>query len=440
MTVLLEYLLRVSLIWAVLLLYDQLFLGPTHNWRLRRFYLLLSYLLGLSIPLLPAIGTSEMQLAIPSLQLDSSYLTTSSPALPAGDPVFRLSVWNLLLFLYCIGSLVQLFQMLAGYRQLRRWVAGGTTGSFQQFRLIRHADIRSPFASWQTIFLPQEMDAAILQMACLHEAEHLRSRHTLERLPLLLGQIFFWFHPLQWYFLHHLGKVQEFQADEAVLRHIPAKKYGHILIQQSMRPTKRWRAGLFASPLKERIHMMLQKKKQAPWRLPQIGLFLGLVAILLFSCSDLLDNASPDLDDLFQLHEVDQLPTLISSDQQGSPEEGLDRVLLETIYKDIHYPAPARQAGITGKVQTQIVIDETGKQELILTNVRPAPSSPAAETIVVVGYGNTDVPANERSTDLQILEEEVKRVIEALPGWRPAVKGGEPVPVVMELAFVFKLE
>ncbi|MCB0634149.1 MAG: TonB family protein [Saprospiraceae bacterium] len=88
------------------------------------------------------------------------------------------------------------------------------------------------------------------------------------------------------------------------------------------------------------------------------------------------------------------------------------RSFLESIYKNIRYPASARQAGVQGMVVVKYTIGKDGKLE---------------DTYVVRGID-------------EAVDKEVLRVIRELPDWKPAQKDGQPVAVDMVLPVQFRLE
>lgn len=435
-----DYLLRLSIIWSALLLYYHFFLAKNHNWQLRRVYLFSTYLLGIIIPLLPALQISQLPEVLPDLSVIPNFTFEASAVQLEGAESSTTSWWLTAPLLYGIGVLIQLCLFLKNSWQIWRWKQIGEQRSFGRYAIVEHPSIPSPFAGWRTIFLPRKLDNELQSVACLHEAAHLRSHHNLERLPLVLGQILFWFHPLQWYYNHALSTVQEYQADEAVLQHIPTKTYGHILIQQSMQPTHQWQAGLFASPLKQRINMMVSQKNKQPWRLPQMGLFLGLLGLLVFSCSDFASGIKPGSEEIISYLEADQVPILVTSKEAPPEKSPFNRAILENIYRNIKYPKAARQAGLTGYVWAKFVIDENGKLQELKFETQEGVATKDFQTVVVTGYGTAKATGETGSVDMDILAEEVQRVISELPDWKPALKDGKPVPVRMDMGVIFRLE
>jgi TonB family protein len=89
-----------------------------------------------------------------------------------------------------------------------------------------------------------------------------------------------------------------------------------------------------------------------------------------------------------------------------------DKRLLEFVYKNIKYPASARQAKIQGTVVVKFTVDKYGV---------------AVDPVVVRSVGGG-------------LDEEVLRVVGKMPKWIPAQKNGQPVDAEFTLPVRFKLD
>ena len=75
--------------------------------------------------------------------------------------------------------------------------------------------------------------------------------------------------------------------------------------------------------------------------------------------------------------------------------------LLKFLSVNVQYPTEAREAGITGKIVATFVVGADGMIRKVMI-------------VKGIGYG---------------CDEEVKRVIEAMPKWKPGVLDGKAVPV-----------
>ena len=111
------------------------------------------------------------------------------------------------------------------------------------------------------------------------------------------------------------------------------------------------------------------------------------------------DTISQNSEKVFTI--VEEMPQFPGGD------EGLKKYLM----KEVDYPKEAKKKGITGKVFVTFVVTNTGK----VTDVR-----------ILRGAGNG-------------FDEEVLRVIKAMPDWTPGKQDGKPVNVQFTLPVNFTL-
>lgn len=446
----LTYLLRLTTIWFLLIGFYQLIIIHKHNWFFRRYFLILSYLLGVILPLLPSLGAVpyENALNVSGIIAIGETIGTTQPTVPQTAPSQYVWIVIFLLGLYIVYSLFRLSRLFFSHFTIWKWSKTGKISRYRSFQVVTHEQISTPFAALRAIFLPKSIDPKEKEMICLHESIHLRSAHNLERLLLQIGGIILWFHPLQWIFESLLEEVQEFEADEGVLQEFPAAQYGRLLIQTSMLPNiVHGQPGIFSSPLKKRISMMVKNKDYRPLQFRHSLSLLALVMLLTFSCSDLFKNQT---DSIFASTEVDHAASLVVPIEQ----EGMNpsKFLLQSIYTEIKYPAAARNTGTEGLFKADLFIDEQGNltdlyireaNEAVKNNKKSNDAeewNDANKKIVVVGYGSYSASEEVDMDGLEALKKELDRVIRNLGPWQPAIKDGNPVSSRNYLTFRYRLE
>lgn len=438
-----EYLLRLSLIWACLLLFYQWSLSRRDNWSLKRIFLLGAYLLGWLIPLLPAIiiAPSKPEWSISFSGQGTAFIfVENTPEM--GAQGISWSLQHIFWAVYLIGVLSQAGYLLFHFVQLIYWKKQGDRSYYGSYAVIRHKSVASPFAALGTIFLPFHQDPATEEMICLHEAVHLKNYHNIERIPFLLGSILLWFHPLQWIFSRWQRELQEYEADEGVIRQFPLRQYGTLLIQASMSCNKYQGLGLFSSPLKKRINMMTKRKNHTGLKKSHYLLLFLLLGLLVVNCSDLVKQAELTENTELLVTEVDLGPSLKVSSPDND-EVSPQKILLEKVYREIKYPAAARNAGVEGTFKATFIIDEDGKMQDLSAEATSNDKENTYQRIVIVGYGNTSETGSvsQKSSELlSVLGGEIERTLLTLPDWNPAQHEGKAVPVKMNLLFQYKLE
>ncbi len=435
-----RFLLEATLVWAALLLFYLVAFHRNAHWRGRRRFLLTAFGLGVLIPLLPAISLSG-PVAAARLPADLvGYIIPTAGAAPitaADSPAYTwvevtLAIWAAGALLYLTIAVFGLLRHLRPAAPIREMYAG--------FRVIRSARVSAPYAAFGRIYLPTALPPALERTALLHEAAHLRHGHPYERLLLLAGTAVFWFHPLSWVYARLLSEVHEYEADAEVTRHIPVKTYGRQLLQATLAP--RLVPALFSSPLKKRIMMLttptLPRRLNTGSWLVLLGLVTGLVA----ACSDRVDF---DEDQVFLNALNAQIEDLPPRLDEHFRIETMWHETLDTIYRQISYPAAAREQGLYGSILTQVLFDEFGNVTETIVPAKPRASGVVGNDLPVTVVAYTSAPMRRAVTEAEEpnpLLDEADRIATYLAGlkFKPAITGGVPTPSSIYISFSFKLE
>ncbi|MEM9528492.1 MAG: M56 family metallopeptidase [Bacteroidota bacterium] len=440
-----EYLLRATVIWAVLLGYYFLVVNGKSSFRFQRFYLLGSWLFGLAVPLLP--GYTPVG-EIPVLPLPNFDFIPEVIVAATGEESAQKS-WettSLLPYAYLLITLIILARTLVQSWVLWQWTQSGERGTQAGFSLVRHREVMSPFAAWGHIFLPADWrNTDLTNTALIHETAHLRARHHYDNTLLTIGSILLWFHPLTWVYRQLLSVVHEYEADAAVIQRVPVRTYGLQLLQSAQGPARK--LGLFSSPLKKRINMMTQKKNHRPLRLLPLLTLVFLLAGLIVACSDAakdLPTPLPETETIAGLEmmalapETENLIDAYPKPVDAGSAEATKETLLRAIYENVRYPKASRQAGEIGFVRVMIGISSEGDlTNITVVGMEAVDDENPKDNIVVIGYGEEGGVPTVRA---EPFTEEVDRVFNAMAPFTPAMKDGKAIPVTLTFDFKFDLK
>lgn len=117
----------------------------------------------------------------------------------------------------------------------------------------------------------------------------------------------------------------------------------------------------------------------------------------------------------YNANELQEPPLFPGCDEVADKEERRkcsDKEMLMFIYKNIKYPATAREQGISGNVVVGFIVDENGYVK---------------NTQILRGIGGG-------------CDEEVLRLVNQMPRWKPGVKDGKAISVQYSLPVNYKLE
>ena len=229
-----------------------------HN--VARWYLVLSVVLSVSLPLLelpilPAEPLAEVILTpIEISAAEVELLGEPSVELaPSLDWLMLLTV----LYLAVVALLVARFvvSLIKIYRLRKRC----TIGSYHDCYLAMGENITEPFSFGRTIFVSV---GERREQVLLHEYSHISHYHTAERIFFEVVRCLMWFNP----FIHLIGRsavqVQEWQADGDVLsRGFDINQYRQIIFHQLFGYTPDITCGLNNNLTKKRFIMMTQFKR-----------------------------------------------------------------------------------------------------------------------------------------------------------------------------------
>ena len=146
--------------------------------------------------------------------------------------------------------------------------------------LVVHEQEIAPFSWMKYIVISRKDLEENGREILIHEAAHIRHRHSIDLLVADICIFFQWFNPGAWLLKQELQNIHEYEADETVINEgVNAKEYQLLLIKKAVGTRLYSMANSFNhSKLKKRITMML-KEKSNPWARLKYLYVLPLAAI-----------------------------------------------------------------------------------------------------------------------------------------------------------------
>jgi len=330
------YLLNVSMIWLVSILFFDTVLQKETFHKANRVFLLVTLLAGIFIPLL-SFETSET--TYPESYRDAVYkIENFKQAINESGKVIKRNgfTWDmhtLLLVIYIAGVLISIAFVLKEIIEVTRFYRLGKKHGFGHYVLIETGKEHSPFSISNNIFVSsiKSYTDAELAMIISHELRHTFFMHIIDKLILTIVRTAFWFHPLVYLYQRKLLMLHEYQADQTGKNNEAA--YGGFLIEQSLlRGHSLVTYSFNYSPIKNRI-AMLTKNKSPKIRLTKYVLFVPLMIVvsLLFNnnvksqnniITDESDSARFNLQYVVRGNTFDMNPGITDSIQVMDPATG----------------------------------------------------------------------------------------------------------------------
>ncbi len=252
MSPLATYLIESTICSGVLLAAYRLLLERRVKFGWCRYYLLISTLLAVIIPLMqiPVWAAEVIEEATP--------IVTAQVALPVAEVVPQTASWEWVFgigygvgVILILGSMVwQVMRIIA----LRRHAEIRTTPNFQL--VITHHRIAS-FSFLRSIYLWAETTDEEREAILAHEASHIAHHHSVERIVMTSIKAILWWNPFVWISAQRLTEVEEFEADHDVLSGgYDLKQYMDALFRQLFGYSPEIANSLRDSLTKKRFKMM----------------------------------------------------------------------------------------------------------------------------------------------------------------------------------------
>ena len=254
------------------LTYRLLLAGLTHfAWN--RAYLVGALVASLLLPLLLWPGLSEWLAPAPAAANGGQLLwqwrwhgvVAATAAQAARADGVSLVQWlpQVALVLYLLGAGCRLWRLTRDLHWVYRLVRGNPRTWHGGYWLVRVQPEPLPAFSFAGFVFLSAAHAALSgsdrQLVLLHEAVHVRQRHTYDLLLAEAVGVLLWFHPLLKYLKSQLKDVHEYLADEEVARAANPRQYGRLLVQlAAQQPPVGLVHALSSKQIFARIHTLTQ--------------------------------------------------------------------------------------------------------------------------------------------------------------------------------------
>lgn len=447
------YLIEFSLYWLGFWGLYALLLRQEKFFRLNRFYLLGTFVLGMILPLVQwsAIWAAPAWMELPVVWLQTVTVAPDNPTIASISPATNWSWSSFFWRVYLLGVLLAAVRFLWGLARLFQYYRKGNKRWDKGICWVESEQAHAPFSWLHFLFISQQTKASEAEKAAIiaHEKAHIQQKHSWDILLLEIVGIFCWWHPLWYAYRHELENVHEYLADAVVLQATPTREYGKLLLRQCLQqPDLPFVQTFHTSQLKKRI-IMMTKSPSSTLALGKYLLFLPLTLLLLLTCEEA--GAQPQKKQMTQglqeddgrffervdtvtvfdpatsteevsivktkiYEKVDQMP-VFGNCEGLTGQEQMDcsnKNLLNFIFEHVKYPKAAMEAKQEGLALTKFIVDPQGR----VTNIQLI---------------------EEKTTEHAALNEAALETIRQLPGFTPGQHNGKPVYVQMVMPIKFKL-
>ncbi|MGL1885831.1 MAG: M56 family metallopeptidase [Reichenbachiella sp.] len=287
-----------------------------HTFKLKRYFLLLSTMSALLIPLiqiaLPAVESSILSTGIPTIILEPfSIEQTNATATFSWDRMI-----NYTLVAYLIIASIILGTFL--YQLIDLWkikkIKSNKIAKKNGCTIITTNKPYPSFSFFNLIFLNQEETKIEQdrQKIIAHELVHAQQYHSIDMMLLMISRIIFWVNPVVWHYKRSQQETHEYLVDHEVLKTNQKEDYQSLLARITV--NRHYSTGNYFAQNQtiKRINMMNEKPKKHQLARSAFAILCMLSLITFLACNDevvsMLDSAEQTLEiPLSAQNELDQL-------------------------------------------------------------------------------------------------------------------------------------
>jgi TonB-dependent SusC/RagA subfamily outer membrane receptor len=273
------YLLKVIICSGILYAYYWLLLRNKVFHKYNRFYLMLSVVLSLTMPLIKITfwqPHAQQAAAVRVLQVVSYGDEYMDNITVSATPANSIDITQLYPFVYLLVSFILLIifvhTLLVIFRLLKKYPAQ----SIDRISFINTDAKSTPFSFLNYIFWNHniDMETTTGNQIFKHELAHVQEGHTYDKLFINIILIFFWCNPFYWLYRKELNMIHEFIADKKAVEDSDTEAFAAMILQATY-PQHRFQLtnNFFYSPIKRRL-LMLTKNSN-----PKVN-YLGRIMVL----------------------------------------------------------------------------------------------------------------------------------------------------------------
>lgn len=244
---------------------------PSHS----RFYLLLTVVMAMVLPLFSFdFGSAQELISLPSaINIEELKGQVSNGASSE-------NAQQIIIGIYCIGFLFTLGRLLLSIYSVQKVKNGSKVVENNECTIYTNPNLNHAFTFVSMIFIPEDLwNSEEKKHVVAHEKIHAKQQHSIEILIMEMLCILFWYNPFVWFIRRELAVIHEFLADEGVLaKGVDRVDYQRNLIENTYRGDNIFVTSNFNhSLIKQRIMTMnnpLKTKKRVVLVTLPITLFI----------------------------------------------------------------------------------------------------------------------------------------------------------------------
>lgn len=405
------YLIQVSILLGISLLLYQFVLSSKTMFKFNRWFLLITLLGSIFIPLIPIESFFTFFISKPTSPIvNVSELNELIIDLNSKENSSQFTIYHLIEIILIIGSflfLIRFFKELFYIDRLKRSSEKVYYQGIKTYKIHKQNEV---FSFGKSLFLDVDFFDKINQHqeVWLHEKAHIQQYHTIDRLIVEFCKIVFWFHPFIYKYAENIKINHEFLADDEVLKNTnDIKNYQNQLLD-FIETKHNLLVSTFNFKLTKKRFIMMKNKTKLPIQIiTKISVLFVVISVFIVTACTKKEEVQTKNDGYTEIvineaevHEANnnEFPKKLFKDK-AEPSNGM-----KDFYRDFmrKFNAPEMEYNFNDTLVTVVlnfVVEKDGK----ISNIKVV--------------NNTDIA----------FADEAIRVLKSMPNWIPGKDKGEIV-------------
>jgi len=303
--------------------------------KIHRFFLLAAGIISLVLPLINFSILIGVKSFSPVQIVNSGYryveaALVMNPVGITGEQQGGITVYHFIWGVYLAGVFLLSGRLVYQVLLITRSIRQTETRILRDIPVNVNKKIPAPFSFFGRIFIPFGiLKHKHFEEILIHEAEHLKQKHSWDLLFIELFCIFQWFNPIVWMVGRAVRETHEYLADQGVLRQGTIRtSYQAVLLEHTLGVPVFGLGHYFNNSISKKRIIMMKKRKSSnrrKWRM----LFLIPVVVLLNLAFSNPFSGESSFEDQKGPTESHLIKGKVTAEDTGKPLPGVNIVIID---------------------------------------------------------------------------------------------------------------
>jgi len=341
--------------------------------KVHRFFLLAAGIISLVLPLINFSILIGVKSFSPVQIVNSGYryveaALVMNPVRITGEQQGGITVFQFIWGVYLAGVFLLSGRLVYQVLLITRSIRQTETRILRDIPVNVNNRIPAPFSFFGRIFIPFGiLKHKHFEEILIHEAEHLKQKHSWDLLFIELFCIFQWFNPIVWMVGRAVRETHEYLADQGVLRQGTIRtSYQAVLLEHTLGVPVFGLSHYFNNSISKKRIIMMKKQSSPNFRKWRVLFILPVILLLSAAFTKPVQEIKTQLSgSLIRIQNESVIKGKIFADKTGKPLPGASVIVMSTTTGTVS-DSNGEFSLELDKAKVQLVISYVGYKTLIV--------------------------------------------------------------------------